>query len=80
MPRLTIVIADDTDERLRRLAKTRGVSVSSVASEAMGRYVLGERKREAGERILAIAGRSAPSTNNQPWRSSGACSQAHRAR
>lgn len=53
--RLQILIDDERHQKLTAVAKARGVSVATVVREAIDRNVddASERRRRAGERILA---------------------------
>ena len=56
--RLTVHIPDDLGDILRAEAANAGVSVSSMAAEALDSYLKRKKKAEAGGRLLALIGRS----------------------
>jgi metal-responsive CopG/Arc/MetJ family transcriptional regulator len=55
--RITISIPDKLRENLKRAATNRGISVSSLVSEAVEHYLIVQRRRALGEKVLALVGK-----------------------
>jgi metal-responsive CopG/Arc/MetJ family transcriptional regulator len=55
--RITITIPDKLNENLKRTAANRGMSVSALVSEAVEHYLIVQRRRALGEKVLALAGK-----------------------
>ncbi len=56
--RMTVHIPDELGDILRIEAANAGVSVSSMAAEALDSYLKRKKKAEAGDRLLALIGRA----------------------
>jgi metal-responsive CopG/Arc/MetJ family transcriptional regulator len=55
--RITINVPDKLSENLKRAAANRGISVSSLVTEAVEHYLIIQRRRSLGEKVLALAGK-----------------------
>jgi len=55
--RITITIPDKLSENLKRAAANRGISVSGLVSEAVEHYLIVQRRKALGEKVLALAGK-----------------------
>ena len=55
--RITISIPDKLNDNLKRAAANRGMSVSSLVSEAVEQYLIVQRRRALGKKALALVGK-----------------------
>ena len=54
--RVTVYVPDAVGKEAAKLARDRGVSVSSLYAEVMAAYIKEERRKEAFERIDSLIG------------------------
>ena len=64
MIRTQISLTEEQMERLRRLAKRRGVSIAAVVRDAVDRCVEGDESASRLERLLGAAGAFSSGTAN----------------
>ena len=55
--RITVNIKEELAGEIKRIAKSKKRSVSSLVSEAVERYVREIKRREAGKKLLELAGK-----------------------
>jgi predicted transcriptional regulator len=56
--RLTVHIQDRLGREIKILAENQRQSVSSLTAEALALYMQTKRRRELGQKVLALAGRA----------------------
>ncbi len=54
--RITVSLDKETVEELRRFSKQEGVSVSRLVKEAVEKWLLYEKRRRIGEKLLVLIG------------------------
>ena len=55
--RITVNIKEELAREVRKLARNRGRSVSSLVSEAVEKYISELKRQEAGRKLLELAGK-----------------------
>jgi len=80
MIRTQISLTDEQMERLRRLAKRRGVSIAAVVRDAVDRCFEGDERATRLERLLGAAGAFSSRTTNTSEDHDAVLEEAHRDR